>query len=144
MTIRKVKLSPGPWHTDKGQIKDQEGNILAKYSLKTGDQKITNNAELMASAPNLLAAIVFTLQTFSGMTSEQFEHGDYKPVNKALLDAVKPFIRQTDGNGFEWWPDYSFFMFSMFGISDEKVREIITDDNEFIKYKEYCAREEEG
>ncbi|MHB8087015.1 MAG: hypothetical protein ACYDH2_02085 [Anaerolineaceae bacterium] len=142
MTIWKLALTPGPWKANEGKIKDKEGNVLANYPFIDGDQINQNNAELMAAAPNLLAAAVLTIQTLTGLTTEQFIEGAANPACKALVDAIKLFVRQTDSNGFEWWSEYSFYMLSMMGISDEEVRKLMPDDKEFVKFKEYCARQD--
>lgn len=142
MTIWKLTLTPGPWHVDEGQIKDKDGKVLANYPCSLGNQIDQNNAELMAAAPNLLAAAVLTIQTLAGMTTEQFIEGAANPARKALVDAIKPFVRQTVSNGLEWWPEYSFYILSMMGISDEDVRKLMADDKEFVKFKEYCARQD--
>ena len=64
------------------------------------------------------------------MTPDQFAEGTANPARQALVDAVKPFIRQTDSNGYQWWPGYDSHMQSMFGITDEKLSEHPLDEED--------------
>jgi len=97
----------------------------------------------MAAAPKLLEVAKLAIELLAGLTPEQFAEGAANPARKALVDAINPFIRQTDSNGFQWWPEYDFFMMWMFGTSDKELREYFPDEEMFTKYKAFAASMDE-
>lgn len=76
--------TPGPWHADEGQIRTPEGSVLGTYPHTIGDQTDRNNGELMAAAPELLAACDITLRTIN----DTIRHENLKPGNKEALEGI--------------------------------------------------------
>lgn len=50
---KKIKYSPGPWTTDKGQIRDKDGFSLGSIPHTLGDKQDEANACLIAAAPEM-------------------------------------------------------------------------------------------
>lgn len=50
-------FTPGPWHIDRGQIRDKNGDSIGSYPYTLGDDTDHANGRLMAAAPELLEAL---------------------------------------------------------------------------------------
>ena len=91
MTHTTRSYMPGPWHTDEGTIRNQDGDALASYpwSYAMGDQTDRNNGELMAAAPELLAACDLALRTIN----DTIRHENLKPGNLEALEDIAAKLR---------------------------------------------------
>ena len=94
MTLKTIAYTPGPWKADEGQIRNQAGDALGSYPWggNIADQTDRNNGRLMAAAPALLEAAIFTLNSLENMTTAEFERGADQRIREVLIRAVMPFI----------------------------------------------------
>lgn len=137
--IFNLKLSPSPWHKDQGKIKDKDGNVLVKYPQTNENPINESNAELMAAAPNLLAAVVLSIQLLEGLQREQIKQENLNQVRKALIRVVSPFFRQRMEKDYSWRPEYLYNLLMLYGSSEDELHEFLPDDEEFAKYKAYTT-----
>ena len=85
-------FTPGPWKADEGTIRNQAGDALGSYPWGIGDAVDHTNGRLMAAAPALLEAAIYTLNSLDNMTTAEFERGADHLLREKLIKAVMPFI----------------------------------------------------
>lgn len=91
-----TKHTPGPWHVDRGQVQNSDGDLLATYPFTLGDESDHANGLLMAAAPDLLAAAILTLEALGEMDTEAFSRGADKPARDALRAAIRRYMPDFD------------------------------------------------
>ncbi|RJQ46852.1 MAG: hypothetical protein C4534_02060 [Gaiellales bacterium] len=88
-----LDLSQAHWNTspDKHRILDDQDRIIADvdagWRQEFLDSELDQIADLIAAAPQLLAAVQITLQLLDNLTTEEFSRGGDKPAREALQAA---------------------------------------------------------
>lgn len=88
--------TPGPWHSDHGQIRDDRGNALARVPHLMGDEHDHANARLIAAAPELADAARALLDRLDNMTVDEFQRGGERNERERLRAGLAA-VRAVEG-----------------------------------------------
>ena len=65
--MQEFKGTPGPWHVMRGDVLDKNGRMVASVEGVCPGENDTYDAELIASAPELLEALQLALNAMNEM-----------------------------------------------------------------------------
>jgi hypothetical protein len=81
---RPAPYAAAPWHVERGEIRNELGDVLANVPYTLGDDQDHANGRLIAAAPELANAARALLDRIDHMTTDDFQRGGERREREAL------------------------------------------------------------